>query len=136
MAATPATRYDTDHGGAHHRRRHPHRRASGAGPPASPSRGGSTHMTADLAQPRSRRRGIRMLIGAACATVVAISGVTLAGTAHAEADRTLTSNTTGTHNGFYFSFWKDSGDASMTLRENGRYSSRWSNSTNNWVGGK
>jgi endo-1,4-beta-xylanase len=94
-------------------------------------------MTADLAQPRSRRRGrIRMLIGAACATVVAISGVTLAGTAHAEADRTLTSNATGTHNGFYFSFWKDSGDASMTLRENGRYSSRWSNGTNNWVGGK
>ena len=45
--------------------------------------------------------------------------------AHAEADRTVSSNTTGTHNGFYFSFWKDSGNASMTLRENGRYSSSW-----------
>ncbi|MCA2216708.1 glycoside hydrolase family 11 protein, partial [Wangella sp. NEAU-J3] len=93
-------------------------------------------MTEDLAPPRGRRRrGIRMLIGAACAAAVAVSGVTLAGNAHAEADRQLSSNTTGTHNGFYFSFWKDSGDASMTLRENGRYTSQWSRSTNNWVGG-
>src|SRR5690606_19078179 len=53
--------------------------------------------------------------------------------AHAQ---TLTSNDTGTHNGFYFSFWKDSGDASMTLLSGGRYTSQWGNSTNNWVGGK
>ena len=94
-------------------------------------------MTADLAPPPRRRRGrIRLLVSAASAVLVAVSGVTLAGVAHAEADRTVSSNTTGTHNGYYFSFWKDSGDASVTLRENGRYSSRWSNSTNNWVGGK
>jgi endo-1,4-beta-xylanase len=93
-------------------------------------------MTEAIARPRSRRRGIRALVGAACAAAVAISGITLSGTAHAEADRTVSSNTTGTHNGYYFSFWKDSGDASITLRENGRYSSRWGNSTNNWVGGK
>ncbi|WP_422772301.1 glycoside hydrolase family 11 protein [Plantactinospora sp. WMMC1484] len=90
-------------------------------------------------QVRSRRRGLlRMLIGGACAVALATTGTTaiLSGPAYAEADRTLTSNATGTHNGFFFSFWKDSGNASMTLRENGRYSSSWSNSTNNWVGGK
>ena len=48
----------------------------------------------------------------------------------------LTSNSTGTHDGFYYTFWKDSGDASMTLHSGGRYSSQWGNSTNNWVGGK
>ncbi len=50
--------------------------------------------------------------------------------------QTLTSNSTGTHNGFYYSFWKDSGSASMTLQAGGRYSSQWTNNTNNWVGGK
>ncbi|MES2673896.1 MAG: glycoside hydrolase family 11 protein [Pseudomonadota bacterium] len=50
--------------------------------------------------------------------------------------QTLTSNSTGTHNGFYYSFWKDSGDASFGLQAGGRYTSQWSNSTNNWVGGK
>lgn len=50
--------------------------------------------------------------------------------------QTLSSNSTGTNNGFYYSFWKDSGDASMTLAAGGRYTSQWTNSTNNWVGGK
>ncbi|GIE34016.1 endo-1,4-beta-xylanase [Actinoplanes italicus] len=94
-------------------------------------------MTPDLPQPaRGRRNRIRVLAGAACAIAMSIAGVTVAGTAHAEADRTLTSNLTGTHNGYYFSFWKDSGNASMTLRADGRYSSSWDRSTNNWVGGK
>jgi endo-1,4-beta-xylanase len=94
-------------------------------------------MTAELPHPERHRRGrIRLLIGAACALVMAVAGVTVAGAAHAEADRTVSSNTTGTHNGYYFSFWKDSGNASMTLRADGRYSSSWDRSTNNWVGGK
>ena len=50
--------------------------------------------------------------------------------------QTLTSNSTGTNNGFYYSFWKDSGSASMTLLSGGRYQSQWTNNTNNWVGGK
>ncbi|ACE85524.1 endo-1,4-beta-xylanase, xyn11B [Cellvibrio japonicus Ueda107] len=50
--------------------------------------------------------------------------------------QTLTSNSTGTNNGFYYTFWKDSGDASMTLLSGGRYQSSWNSSTNNWVGGK
>jgi hypothetical protein len=54
-------------------------------------------------------------------------------TAHAQQ---ICSNQTGNNNGYYYSFWKDSGDACMTLGSGGNYSSRWSNSTNNWVGGK
>ena len=57
----------------------------------------------------------------------------LAGAAHAQ---TLNSNSTGNHDGYYYTFWKDSGSASMTLHPGGRYSSQWNNSTNNWVGGK
>lgn len=50
--------------------------------------------------------------------------------------QTLTSNSTGTHDGFFYSFWKDSGSATMTLHSGGRYASQWTNNTNNWVGGK
>jgi hypothetical protein len=50
--------------------------------------------------------------------------------------QTLSSNSVGTHDGFYYSFWKDSGSATMTLQPGGRYQSQWNNSTNNWVGGK
>jgi endo-1,4-beta-xylanase len=67
---------------------------------------------------------VTAFIGAAalCATVVSA--------------QTLTSNSTGTNNGFYYTFWKDSGNASMTLQAGGRYTSQWSSGTNNWVGGK
>ncbi|WP_030490333.1 glycoside hydrolase family 11 protein [Micromonospora chokoriensis] len=93
-------------------------------------------MTDTIHTTPSRRGRMRLLLGAACAAVLAVAGTMTATNAYAEADRTLTSNLTGTHNGYYFSFWKDSGNASMTLRENGRYSSSWDRSTNNWVGGK
>ncbi|WP_432904138.1 glycoside hydrolase family 11 protein [Micromonospora matsumotoense] len=87
---------------------------------------------------RPRRSGrLRLLLSAACAAALAVTGTFIASpNAYAENDRTLTSNLTGTHNGYYFSFWKDSGNASITLRADGRYSSSWDRSTNNWVGGK
>ncbi|GIE99828.1 glycoside hydrolase family 11 protein [Paractinoplanes rishiriensis] len=86
---------------------------------------------------KPRRRRLRLFLGAACAVALAAGATVFAApNAFAEADRTLTANATGTHNGYYFSFWKDSGNASMTLRADGRYSSSWDRSTNNWVGGK
>ncbi|HTF97396.1 MAG TPA: glycoside hydrolase family 11 protein [Cellvibrio sp.] len=63
----------------------------------------------------------------ACAAALGVSGA---------GAQTLTSNSTGTNNGFYYSFWKDSGSASMTLGAAGRYTSQWTSNTNNWVGGK
>ncbi len=50
--------------------------------------------------------------------------------------QTLTSSSSGTHDGFYYTFWKDSGNPSMTLGPSGNYSTKWNNSTNNWFGGK
>jgi endo-1,4-beta-xylanase len=84
---------------------------------------------------RVRPRTARLLIGGVSAVVLALASVTVAGIAHAEADRTVTSNTTGTHNGFFFSFWKDSGNVTMTLGAGGNYSLQWSN-INDTVDGK
>ncbi|MEV6965692.1 glycoside hydrolase family 11 protein [Hamadaea sp. NPDC051192] len=58
----------------------------------------------------------------------------LSGVAHAEADRTVTANTTGTHNGYFFSYWKDNGNVTMTLGAGGSYSVQWSNMNNMVVG--
>ncbi|MBX6722283.1 MAG: 1,4-beta-xylanase, partial [Dactylosporangium sp.] len=54
---------------------------------------------------------MRLLVGAAGAVLLAATSVTLvAGAAQAEPDRTITSNSTGTHNGYFYSYWKDSGN--------------------------
>ena len=84
---------------------------------------------------RSHSRGrARLLLGSACAVALAMTA-TFVGTAHAEADRIITSNQTGTHNGYFFTYWKDSGNVTMTLGAGGNYSYQWNN-INNFVGGK
>nr|BFE55511.1 glycoside hydrolase family 11 protein [Dactylosporangium thailandense] len=89
-----------------------------------------------LAQPSGRRRRrLRLLIGVASAVTLAAVSVMAAGTAHAEADRTITSNSTGSHNGYFFSYWKDSGNVTMNLGAGGSYSVQM-NSINNSVVGK
>ncbi|KAK4121203.1 carbohydrate-binding module family 1 protein [Parathielavia appendiculata] len=50
--------------------------------------------------------------------------------------QTLTSSATGTHNGYYFSFWTDGqGSIRYTNEAGGQYSATWSGN-GNWVGGK
>jgi hypothetical protein len=58
------------------------------------------------------------------------------GMSDAQAQTCTTTNQTGTNNGNYFSFWKDSpGTVNFCMYPNGRYTSNWSG-INNWVGGK
>lgn len=82
---------------------------------------------------RGRHR-VRLLIGGVCTVAVVAASAVLSGTAHAEADRTVTSNTTGTHNGYFFSYWKDNGNVTMTLGNAGSYSVQWNNINNTVVG--
>ena len=84
------------------------------------------------APPRSRR--LRLLLSITFSAALAIAATMVTGTAHAEANRTITSNTTGTHNGYFFSYWKDSGNVTMTLGAAGNYSVQWSNINNTVVG--
>lgn len=89
--------------------------------------------------PTSPRRGrLRLMAGAACAVLLAVTGGTLATSAQADpppAGPTITINQTGTHDGYFYAFWKDTGDAAMTLGPGGSYRARWSR-INNWLGGK
>ena len=48
----------------------------------------------------------------------------------------VSSNETGTHDGFYYTYWKDGGTVSMDLLTAGRYSVSWQSGTYNYVGGK
>ncbi|ASW57956.1 glycoside hydrolase family 11 protein [Plantactinospora sp. KBS50] len=80
---------------------------------------------------RSRRAGRLRLIGGACAAALAVI-VAMPGVASAA----ITSNQTGTNNGYFYSFWTDGGGSvSMDLGSGGNYSTTWSN-VGNFVAGK
>ncbi|MFI1990976.1 glycoside hydrolase family 11 protein [Actinoplanes sp. NPDC020271] len=86
-----------------------------------------------LSPERGRPRW-RLLAGGVTAAVLAITVTTVTGIAYADANRTVTANETGYHNGYFFSYWKDNGNVTMTLGAGGNYSVQWSNMNNAVVG--
>lgn len=87
----------------------------------------------DAPAQQSRSRRLRLLTSLTCTAALAVATL-VTGTAHAEANRTITSNSTGNHNGFFYSYWKDSGNVTMTLGAAGNYSVSWSGINNTVVG--
>lgn len=53
--------------------------------------------------------------------------LTLPGVVHAQ---TITSNSVGTHDGYDYEYWKDSGNGTMILGSGGTFSAEWSNINN------
>lgn len=60
-----------------------------------------------------------------CPQSLLVAGLVLASSAGLKA-QTITSNQTGTNNGFFYSLWHSSGNVSMTLGAKGNYSLSWS----------
>jgi endo-1,4-beta-xylanase len=80
--------------------------------------------------------GLKLFSGRGKRAVTALICLAGLGASAVNAQTCLTSSQTGTNNGFYYSFWKDSpGTVQFCLQAGGRYTSNWSG-INNWVGGK
>ena len=58
------------------------------------------------------------------------------GMSGASADTTVTSNSTGTNNGYFYSFWQQASGGSMTMGNGGQYSATWNQGAQNIVVGK
>jgi endo-1,4-beta-xylanase len=69
------------------------------------------------------------------ALVAAVFSIPVGAAANAEADKTVTSNSTGTHNGYFYTFWEQASGGSMTLGAGGNYSVTWNSAAQNIVVG-
>src|SRR5689334_13818075 len=70
------------------------------------------------------------------AVAAVAAGFLFVGTSGAQADTTVTSNSTGTNNGYFYSFWQQASGGSMTMGAGGQYSATWNQAAQNIVVGK
>lgn len=88
-----------------------------------------------LIQENHRRRSVMIAIRSLIAMVAAVV-LAFAAQGAAQADTTVNTNSTGTNNGYFYSFWsQSSGQASMTMGSGGQYSTAF-NGVDNFVAGK
>jgi endo-1,4-beta-xylanase len=81
-------------------------------------------MTDPPTSPKSRRRGIRLLIAVTFAAALAVATAVLPSTAKAAS---ICSSQTGTNGGYYYQMWTaGTGSACMTLNSGNSYSTSWS----------
>lgn len=67
----------------------------------------------------------------------AVAGVIAGPTPNPNDKRAGTPSSTGTHNGYYYSWWTDGGsDVTYTNEAGGQYSVKWGGGGGNFVGGK
>ena len=70
-----------------------------------------------------------------CPQGLLLAGLVIASATGLQA-QTINSNQTGNHGGYYYTYWKDTGSASMTLGSGGNYAVSWNLGGGNFVGGK
>ena len=70
------------------------------------------------------------------ALVAGIFSIPVGAAANAEANKTVTSNSTGTHNGYFYTFWQEASGGTMNLGADGNYSLTWNTAAKNIVVGK
>jgi endo-1,4-beta-xylanase len=70
------------------------------------------------------------------ALLLAFSSALLISVTQQSYAQTVCSNQTGTNNGFFYSFWKDTGAACMTMGSGGNYDVTWNLGSGNMVVGK
>src|SRR4051812_12184690 len=68
--------------------------------------------------------------------IAAMLSIPVGAAANAEADKTVTSNSTGTHNGYFYTFWEQASGGTMNLGAGGNYSVTWNSGAQNIVVGK
>jgi endo-1,4-beta-xylanase len=98
--------------------------------------------TESTSKNRIRRRvgslliaGAAALLAVGAAALLAVGAIAMSGGA-AHATTTITSNSTGTNNGYFYSFWEqDAGGATMTLGSGSNYQLTWNSSANDVVAG-
>jgi endo-1,4-beta-xylanase len=82
--------------------------------------------------------GLKKLSGKALLLVFSsiLSMLLFSETRQSNAQTAICGNQTGTHSGYFYSFWKDTGSACMTLGSGGNYDVSWNLGSGNLVCGK